>query len=136
MNETQIALEIGLMGRSKAVSFLQSLLSRFQGNVTQAASEAPIHGLPMASGMSADEDALTDEQAIRDWNAPSPKSSFDHAVNFIFTHPGCLSREVKQHVKKSAGITDNQWANILIKLGNDRRFRKEGERVHMRWYTV
>lgn len=130
MNETQIALEIGLMGRSKAVSFLQSLLSRVQGNVTQAAAEAPIHG------MSAAEDAATDEQAVKDWNKPEPKTGFDHAVNYIFTHPGCLSRDVKQHVKQAAGITDNQWANVLIKLGSDQRFRKEGEKVHMRWHKA
>lgn len=131
MNESQLALEIGLMGRSKAVSFLQSLLSRMQGNVTQAAaaSEAPIHG------MSAAEDAASDEQAVKDWNKPEPKTSFDHATNYIFSHPGCLSREVKQHVKTTAGITDNQWANVLLKLGNDRRFRKEGEKVNMRWFT-
>jgi len=130
MTETQIALEVGLMGRSRAVSFLQSLLSRFQGNVTQAAPEAPIHG------MSAAEDAATDEQAVKDWNKPEPKTSFDHAVNFIFAHPGCRSGDVKRHVKEVAGITDNQWANILVKLGNDRRFRKEGEKINMKWHTV
>lgn len=132
MNETQLALEIGLMGRSKAVSFLQSLLSRMQGNVTQAAAanEPPIHG------MTAAEDAASDEQAVKDWNKPEPKTSFDHAVNYIFTHPGCRSGEVKRHVKEVAGITDNQWANVLLKLSNDRRVRKEGQKINLTWHTV
>lgn len=133
MTETQIALEVGLMGRGKAIGFLQGLLARFQGNVTQAAAasfEAPIHGMTEA------EDAASDKQAVANWNQAEPKTGYDHAVQYIMTHNGCLSRECKKHVMSAAGITDNQWANVLLKLGNDRRFRKEGEKIHMKWFKV
>ena len=128
MTETQIALEVGLMGRGRAVTFLQSLLSRFQGNVTQAAAatEAPIHGMSEA------EDAESDKQAVTDWNKPAPQSLHEQAVNFIFAHNGCLSSEVK----KAMNTTDNQWAYTLKLLGNDPRLRKSGDRISLRWHKV
>lgn len=131
LTEQALAFEIGLMGPSKARTFLHNLLARFQGNATAAAqsNEPPIHE------MTAEEDAASDKKAIEQWNAPDAPSPYDTAVNFIFAHNGCLSAEVKKATKEAAGITDNQWANILLKLGNNPKLRKEGERVHMRWFA-
>ncbi len=119
------------MGPSKARTFLQNLLARFQGNVTQAASpnEPPIHE------MTAAEDATTDKQAIEQWNAPEPESVHQKAVNFIFAHSGCLSGDVKKAMK-AQGVSDNEWAYTLQKLGNDPRLRKEGQRVALRWFKA
>lgn len=130
LSESALALEIGLMGPSKARTFLQNLLARFQGNVTAAASnEPPIHG------MTAEEDAASDKQAVADWNAPEPESTHQKAVNYILAHNGCLSGEVKR-VMQQQGVTDNEWAYTLKKLGNDARLRKEGDRVSLRWFKV
>ena len=124
MTETQIALQVGLMGRGRAVVFLQSLLAQFQGTPSKGASEAPIHG------MSAAEDAATDEQAVKDWSAPIEEGLHAKAVNYIFTHSGCLSSEVK----KALNPTDNEWAYTLKKLGSDPRLRKDGDRRSLRWF--
>ena len=125
LTESQAAFEIGLWGQSRARSFLQNLLERFGGNVTKAgaANEPPIHEA------SAAESAASDEQAIRDFNAPDPESTQEKAVQFIFAHSGCLSSDVK----KAMGVSDNKWAYTLKLLGEDRRVRKQGDRVSLRW---
>ena len=129
LTESQAAFEIGLWGPTKARSFLQNLLTRFQGNVTAAAAasnEPPIHG------MTAAEDAATDKQAIEEWNKPDPESVHQKAVNFIFAHNGCLSGDVR----KAMNVSDNQWAYTLKLLGSDPRLRKEGDRRSLRWFKV
>lgn len=127
LSESTLALEIGLMGPSRARSFLQNLLARFQGNVTAAASnEPPIHE-PTAA-----EATANNEAAVKEWNAPDAPSLHQKAVNFIFAHNGCLSSEVK----KAMDTSDNQWAYTLKLLGNDPRLRKDGDRRSLRWFKV
>lgn len=127
LSEQAIAFEIGLLGPSKARTFLQALMARFQGNVTAAASnEPPIHN-PTES-----EVATNNEAAVKEWNKPEPESTQQKAVNFILAHNGCLSGDVK----KALNVPDNQWAYTLKKLGEDPRLRKEGDRRSLRWFTV
>lgn len=129
LSEQALIFEIGLLGPNRARSLLQTLLARFQGNVTAAASEAPIHELTDA------EKATNNETAVKEWNAPEPETTHQKAVNFIFTHSGCLSGEVKKAMQ-AQGVTDNEWAYTLKKLGDDPRLRKEGQRVAMRWFKA
>lgn len=130
LTEQAIAFEVGLLGPSRARTFLQNLLARFQGNVTAAASnEPPIHD------RTAEEKAASDTKAIEEWNAPEPESTHQKAVNYILAHNGCLSGDVKR-VMQQQGVTDNEWAYTLKKLGNDPRLRKEGGRINLRWFTA
>jgi hypothetical protein len=132
LSESQAAFEIGLWGPTKARSFLQNLLTRFQGNVTAAAgasNEPPIHS------MTAAEDAATDKQAIKEWNEPEPESLHQKAVNFIFAHNGCLSGEVKRTMMLQ-GATPKQWMIALKRLNEDPRVRKEGVTRSTRWFKA
>lgn len=130
LNEQAIAFEIGLLGPGRARTFLQSLMARFQGNTTVAANtEPPIHN-PTATEAEANNAA-----AIEEWNRPESESTHQKAVNYILAHNGCLSGEVKKAMQ-SQGVTDNEWAYTLKKLGNDPRLRKEGDRVSLRWFKT
>lgn len=124
LTETELAFEIGMMGAGKARTFLTTMLARMGGVVVASKpTEPPIHE------SSAAEDAATDEQANREFHTPDPASQESKAVNYIMTHPNCLSGEVKRAI----GASDNQWSYTLRKLRNSKQVHSEGELRNMRW---
>lgn len=131
MNETQIAFHIGGMG-PRRVPFLMSLLAICQGNISQVAKVVGVSEAP-ASALTPAEDAATDEQAKKEWNAPPEATDEEHIITFLRANP----KSSRAQIVAGTGMTYTRYHQIMIinKL-SARLIKSGGQRgPGVRWST-
>lgn len=137
MIEVQIAHEIGLMGKNKAVYFLRSLLAVHEGNITQASQAS--EDIPVARPMTPEEDKASAKQAKENWNDNTPSTSeqlYETAVNAILVAGKVNSGSLRANMGLAGDKGKGQWMWILEKLSRDLRFRAEGKKSLKVWIAA
>ena len=86
------------------------------------------------------ETPLTEEDkrdiAIGEMLCPMDPAVDEPARNYIFTHSGCRSTEVREAVGLGGAEGKNRWAYILQKLSKDPQIQKRGNRNAMRFFAL
>lgn len=57
------------------------------------------------------------------------------AVNYVLTHPGCSTHEVREAMGLNGEHGKNRWQYVLKKLGENPKVRKAGNKTRLRFFA-
>jgi len=138
MSPEQIAFEIGMLGKAKAVPLLMMCLNRFQGNITQVKNieklSSEVEDLVVAP-MTLEQDIASDKEALKMWNDNSQgkySERNEKIYNFIKSNPGIKG----SLIKKNFNLTNSQWYYHAKCLLNRGLIKRENNTRNAIWFAV